>query len=52
MGRLRYKYAGVPFAPITIPEGATFRDMVALKGKSDIGDQINWAFVILSLSDT
>ncbi len=35
------KYAGVPFAPITIPEGAGFRDMVALKGKPDIGDQIN-----------
>jgi type I restriction enzyme M protein len=35
------KYAGQPFAPITIPEGASFADMVALKGKSDIGDQIN-----------
>ncbi len=35
------KYAGVPFAPITIPEGSSFRDMVALKGKPDIGDQIN-----------
>src|SRR6201984_3283602 len=35
------KYAGVPFAPITIPEGASFADMVALKGQSDIGDQIN-----------
>lgn len=35
------KYADVPFAPITIPEGASFKDMVALKGKSDIGDQIN-----------
>jgi type I restriction enzyme M protein len=35
------KYAGVPFAPITIPEGASFKDMVALKGKSDIGDLIN-----------
>ncbi|MGO9628298.1 MAG: N-6 DNA methylase [Xanthobacteraceae bacterium] len=35
------KYAGQPFAPITIPEGASFKDMVALKGKSDIGDQIN-----------
>lgn len=35
------KYTGVPFAPITIPEGASFRDMVALKGKPDIGDQIN-----------
>src|SRR2546421_741697 len=35
------KYAGVLYAPITIPEGASFKDMVALKGKSDIGDQIN-----------
>jgi len=35
------KYAGIPYAPITIPEGASFADMVALKGKSDIGDQIN-----------
>src|SRR5580658_2845196 len=35
------KYAGQPFAPITIPEGASFKDMVALKGKPDIGDQIN-----------
>lgn len=35
------KYAGQPYAPITIPEGASFKDMVALKGKSDIGDEIN-----------
>ncbi len=35
------KYAGLPYAPITIPDGASFKDMVALKGKSDIGDQIN-----------
>jgi type I restriction enzyme M protein len=35
------KYAGQPYAPLTIPEGAGFADMVALKGKSDIGDQIN-----------
>jgi type I restriction enzyme M protein len=35
------KYAGVPYAPITIPKGADFKAMVALKGKSDIGDQIN-----------
>jgi type I restriction enzyme M protein len=35
------KYAGVPYAPITIPEGSSFKDMVLLKGKSDIGDQIN-----------
>src|SRR3954463_14787722 len=35
------KYAGVPYAAITIPEGSSFKDMVALKGKPDIGDQIN-----------
>jgi type I restriction enzyme M protein len=35
------KYAGVPYAPIEVPQGASFKDMVALKGKSDIGDQIN-----------
>lgn len=35
------KYAGQPFAPIQIPPGASFADMVALKGRSDIGDQIN-----------
>jgi type I restriction enzyme M protein len=35
------KYAGQPFAPIQIPEGASFNDMVALKGKADIGDQVN-----------
>lgn len=27
--------------PVTIPKGASFRDMIALKGKSDIGDKIN-----------
>src|ERR1700679_2081498 len=35
------KYANVPYAPISIPKGASFADMVALKGKPDIGDQIN-----------
>ena len=35
------KYAGQPFAAITVPAGASFKDMVALKGASDIGDQIN-----------
>ncbi|MFH0785260.1 MAG: class I SAM-dependent DNA methyltransferase [Pseudomonadota bacterium] len=27
--------------PVTIPKGAGFKDMIALKGKSDIGDKIN-----------
>ncbi len=35
------KYSGQPYAPITVPKGAGFKDMIALKGKSDIGDQIN-----------
>src|ERR1700733_8119399 len=35
------KYAGMPYAPIQVPQGASFKDMVALKGKPDIGDQIN-----------
>ncbi|MDW7732692.1 MAG: type I restriction-modification system subunit M [Methanolobus sp.] len=35
------KYDGMPYAPIKIPASASFKDMVALKGKPDIGDQIN-----------
>jgi type I restriction enzyme M protein len=35
------KYAGVPYAPIAIPAGSGFADMVALKGSADIGDAIN-----------
>ena len=35
------KYRGNPFAPIIIPDGASFADMIALKGAPDIGDQIN-----------
>ncbi len=27
--------------PVTIPKGSSFSDMIALKGKSDIGDKIN-----------
>lgn len=27
--------------PVTIPEGASFKDMLALRGKDDIGDKIN-----------
>jgi type I restriction enzyme M protein len=53
------KYAGQPFAAIKTPTGAGFADMVALKGKPDIGDQINKKIVAplvaanrqLSLSD-
>ena len=35
------KFAGKDYAAVAVPEGASFADMVALKGKSDIGDQIN-----------
>jgi type I restriction enzyme M protein len=35
------KYASERYAPIIIPKGASFADMAALKGKADIGDQIN-----------
>jgi len=35
------KYAGQPYAPIVIPEGGGFADMVALKGDKEIGDKVN-----------
>ncbi len=35
------KYAGHPDAMIEVPEGASFDDMVALKGGKEIGDKIN-----------
>jgi type I restriction enzyme M protein len=35
------KYAGVTYAPVTVPEGSSFKDMVALKGSPNIGDDIN-----------
>ncbi|AZP11217.1 type I restriction-modification system subunit M [Undibacterium parvum] len=35
------KFADIPYASIIIPKGSSFKDMVALKGTSDIGDQIN-----------
>lgn len=35
------KYAGVKFAPIIIPPGASFKDLVALKGNPKIGQLIN-----------
>jgi type I restriction enzyme M protein len=31
----------VKYAPSTIPPGSSFKEIVALKGKNDIGDQIN-----------
>ena len=35
------KYAGDPDALISIPEGASFDDLVKMKGKDEIGDYIN-----------
>ncbi|TYQ16754.1 UNVERIFIED_CONTAM: Type I restriction-modification system methyltransferase subunit [Acetivibrio alkalicellulosi] len=35
------KYDGMPYAPVAIPKGSTFKDMVALKGTPSIGDDIN-----------
>jgi type I restriction enzyme M protein len=37
--------------PVTIPKGASFEDMIALKGKSDIGEKINTQ-IIQPLIDT
>jgi len=35
------KYAKQKRAPIVIPDGGSFADMVAKKGKKDVGDQLN-----------
>jgi type I restriction enzyme M protein len=35
------KYAGVSYAPIEIPKGSSFKDMISLKGDTEIGDKIN-----------
>ncbi len=35
------KYAGKRHGAIVVPEGGSFADMVAQKGKADIGDQLN-----------
>jgi type I restriction enzyme M protein len=35
------KYAGQPDALIEVPEGGSFKDMVALKGDKEIGDKFN-----------
>ena len=45
------KYDGVPYAPITVPKGSSFKDMVALKGKTTIGDDINKK-IIAPIADT
>ncbi|WP_059002450.1 type I restriction-modification system subunit M [Leptolyngbya sp. NIES-2104] len=35
------KYAGDPHGMIVVPEGGSFKNMVALKGDKEIGDKIN-----------
>jgi type I restriction enzyme M protein len=35
------KYAGKPDALIEVPQGGSFKDMVALKGDKEIGDKMN-----------
>lgn len=37
----KYGNSDVFKPPVTIPKGASFNDMIALKGQSDIGDKIN-----------
>ena len=37
----KYGNSGDFAPPVTIPKGASFKDKIALKGKSDIGDKIN-----------
>src|SRR5262249_20985700 len=44
------KYADIPYAPITVPKGASFADIMPAKGKPDIGDQINKK-IIASLAE-
>jgi len=35
------KYADNPYAPIQVPKGSSFKDMVLLGGTSNIGDDVN-----------
>ena len=35
------KYKGDPYGMIVVPEGASFDDMIALKGDKEIGDKLN-----------
>ena len=42
------KAKGNPYAMIEVPEGASFADMVALKGKKEIGEKINKTIALLA----
>lgn len=35
------RYKGQPFADFSVPDGATFEDLVAAKGKTDIGERVD-----------
>lgn len=35
------RYKGQPFAEFTISKGASFEDLIAAKGKSDVGEQVD-----------
>lgn len=45
------KYADDPDATIEIPEGGSFKDMQALKGNKDIGNQINMIISVLAAAN-
>ncbi len=42
------KYANVPNALLTIPQGGSFKDMQALKGQKDIGEKMDVAITALA----
>ena len=42
------KYKNEPYASFEIPEGGSFDDMIAAKGKEDIGERINKIIAILA----
>ena len=35
------RYKGQPFAEFTISKGASFEDLIAAKGKSDVGERVD-----------
>ncbi len=45
------KYSNDYAPPVVIPEGASFTDMIALKGKSDIGCKINTQIIAPLIAD-
>ena len=42
------RYAGVKYAPVTIPEGSSFEDFKQLRNKPDIGEKIDIALANLA----